>query len=1191
MKKTRLFVFALVSCITCMFIFSACAPEYKYGEAETYYNLNTGNTFYFDGNGHCDYAGIDCTYYIEDSTYYINNDDTTLTFKKVNDGVLAETFKNTPIYLNISTSVSNGRIRGDITYGSSLIYFYIDGTYHEFSDYTLVGSGNYYFNEGVLVQEQTFGMTINGSWSSNIVYYGYYVDEETGKLSGVLLADPDHYKQWHSDNSNNGENEDDNEDDTQVYFITYNTDGGTMPDSYRVTLTAESDLPYTLPVPTKPGYDFAGWYETADFSGQPITVIPENGLRDYTLYAKYTVDKAEDNDGEDEVPVYTPHTLTYDLNYDGAPTTTQQVTKGENVNLIIPERRGYEFSGWYYNGTKITDGVWQYDGDITLTARWKVINYSVTYNTDGGTMPDSYMKTFTVESNLPYTLPVPIKQGYNFAGWYETVDFSGEPIIEIPENSLRNYTLYAKYSDEQLLEFELSFDETYYCVIGYNGSPQYISIHETKDGLPVKEIAVKAFDNCDTLISIILPDSVTSIGNNAFSGCNRLTSITIPDSVTSIGNNAFSGCNRLTSITIPDSVTSIGDAAFSGCNRLTSITIPDSVTSIGDYAFEYCSSLTSITVPSSVTTIGYRAFYNCSSLTSVVIPDSVTSIGGSAFSSCTGLMSVTIPDSVTTIGNSAFYCCYSLTSVIIPDSVTSIGGDAFSGCNRLTSITIPDSVTSIGDTAVPKHLYKRYGGCYYLPTKNSDYGFLYTPIDKGNIVNVRIHDNCKTINSSAFSYCNSLTSVVIPDSVTTIGNRAFYDCSSLTSVVIPDSVTTIGDYAFYFCRSLISITIGNGVTTIGDSAFENCRALTSITIPDSVTTIGDSAFENCRALTSITIPDGVTTIGNRAFYNCDSLTSVIIPDSVTSIGDSAFSDCTGLTSVTIGSGVTSIGDSAFYDCPGLNAVYITDLAAWCAIDLDSYDSNPLYYAHNLYLNGELVTELVVPDGVTSIGDDAFQCCYSLTSVIIPDGVTSIGDDAFRECNNLTSVTIPDSVTSIGDAAFSECSNLTSVTIPDSVTTIGNRAFYYCYSLTSVIIPDSVTSIGDDAFRYCYSLTSVIIPDSVTSIGDSAFSDCTGLTSVTIGSGVTSIGDAAFSGCYSLTSVIIPDSVTTIGNRAFYSCSNLSRIFYKGSADSWNDITLGEYALRDKIYYFTETEPTDDGNYWHYDTDGKTPVVW
>ena len=202
----------------------------------------------------------------------------------------------------------------------------------------------------------------------------------------------------------------------------------------------------------------------------------------------------------------------------------------------------------------------------------------------------------------------------------------------------------------------------------------------------------------DSLQTVVLT-SGESIGDAAFENCSSLTSITIPDSVTSIGEHAFYGCSSLTSINIPDGVISIGDYTFSGCSSLTSITIPDGVTSIGEHAFYGCSSLTSITIPDGVISIGARAFSGCNGLTSVTIPDSVTSIGNEAFNGCSGLTSVTIPDSVTSIGNLSFYGCTGLTSITIPDSVTSIGWNAFYGCRGLTSITIPDSVTSIGDGA------------------------------------------------------------------------------------------------------------------------------------------------------------------------------------------------------------------------------------------------------------------------------------------------------------------------------------------------------------------------------------------------------------------------------------------------------------------------------------------------------------
>ena len=179
----------------------------------------------------------------------------------------------------------------------------------------------------------------------------------------------------------------------------------------------------------------------------------------------------------------------------------------------------------------------------------------------------------------------------------------------------------------------------------------------------------------------------------------------------------------------------------------------------------------------------------------------------------------------------------------------------------------------------------------------------------------------------------------------------------------------------------------------------------------------------------------------------------------------------------------------------------------------------------------------------------------INEIVVEDGVTSIGDCAFCDCNSLESVTIPDSVTSIGEFAFSECTSLTSVAIPDSVTSIGKWAFEDCTSLTSVAIPDSVTSIGYCAFEHCTSLTSVAIPDSVTSIGDGAFSDCTSLTSVAIPDSVTSIGRYAFNLCTSLTSVAIPDSVTSIGKNAFYDCNSLADVYYSGSEAQWASIII------------------------------------
>jgi hypothetical protein len=414
-------------------------------------------------------------------------------------------------------------------------------------------------------------------------------------------------------------------------------------------------------------------------------------------------------------------------------------------------------------------------------------------------------------------------------------------------------------------------------------------------------------------------------------------------------------------------------------------------------------------------------------------------------------------------------------------------------------------------------------------------------------------------------------------SVTSIDKKAFYYCNALYSVTIGNSVTNIGILAFSGCSHLSSVTIGNSVTSIGNEAFYYCSALTSVTIGNSVTSIGNNAFEHSTNLTSVHISNLAAWCGiffgngyanplcyaSHLFVNGEDIISIkdlVIPNSVTNIGTWTFCGFNDLTSVTIPSSVTSIGVGAFAGCKGLTSVHITDLMAWCRISFSGIDSNPLFNAH-LFLNGEEIKDLVIPNSVTSIGEYAFCGCSGLTSVTIPNSVTSIGNYAFRDCSSLTSVTIPNSVTSIGGYAFYGCSGLTSVTIPNSVTSIGDGAFNDCsglkrvtlnckevgswfaniVSIKEVVLGNGVASIGEKAFNGCLSLLSVTIPNGVKSIGQDAFRDCTGLASVTIPNSVTSIGYHAFMNCSSLTSITIPNSVLTIGSYLFSGCTSLTSI--------------------------------------------------
>ena len=575
--------------------------------------------------------------------------------------------------------------------------------------------------------------------------------------------------------------------------------------------------------------------------------------------------------------------------------------------------------------------------------------------------------------------------------------------------------------------------DAYECVAISRSTTGAITIPATLGGFPVTSIGEYAFCECTGLTSVAIPDTVASIGEGAFAGCTGLTSVPVGNSVKNIGEYVFYGCTELASVIIPDAVTSIGRQAFGGCNGLTSVDIPNSVTNIGLSAFGGCSALTNVTIGCDVTIIGEGAFLGCTGLADT---NGFVVVCGCLCYYCGEAGDVSIPDSVTIIGYDAFADLEELTSVTIPDSVTNIYYYAFEWCTGLTNVTIGASVTSLN--------FSVFDGCVGLtsfhvaegnPKYKSVNGLLLTKDGTSLVIGVN-------------------GDVAIPDSVTSVGTSAFAYLEGLTSVTIPNSVTNIGSYAFVDCTGLTSVTMPVSVKHIEMAAFEGCSGLTSVTIPDSVTTVEDWTFAHCVGLTSMTIPDGVMSIGERAFYGCGGLTSVTIPNSVTNIGDCAFDSCRGLLSFHVEEGNQQY--------KSVNGLLLTN------------DGTILVFG----VNGDVV----IPDSVTSIGDNAFNNYRGLTSVAIPDSVTSIGKDAFSWCVGLTSVTIPNSVTNIGSSAFSSCRGLTDIIIPSSVTSIGEGAFYGCSGLTSVTIPSSVTSIGNRAFFDCSGLTSVTMRGRAPSLG-------------------------------------------------------------------------------------------------------------
>ncbi|MBR5357878.1 MAG: leucine-rich repeat domain-containing protein [Clostridiales bacterium] len=360
----------------------------------------------------------------------------------------------------------------------------------------------------------------------------------------------------------------------------------------------------------------------------------------------------------------------------------------------------------------------------------------------------------------------------------------------------------------------------------------------------------------------------------------------------------------------------------------------------------------------------------------------------------------------------------SIKTIVVDNGVTSIGDWAFAGFSVLESVTLPDSVSSIGDTS--------FGYCSKLSS-------------------IVLPNNLTLIDEYAFYECSSLTSIVFPSTLTTIGERAFEYCSGLTEIDIPDSVTTLDEQAFAQCTSLKSATLSNQLTEL-PGTFYGCSQLTTVTIPDSVTTL-NGTFYYCTSLKNITIPDSVTSIG-AAFESCTSLESITIPDSVTSIGAHAFFCCTSLTGITIPNSVTSIGDRAFFGCTSLTNVTMTqrlydDIDPTMVFEGSSSTFNliPSGYCGDPSVNGGKDVTWIFDDttgtltisgtgdmfDLDTISTDPWSAIYkSFKTIVINDGVTSIGNEAFYYCTNLTNITIPDSVQDIGVYAFRDCTSLTDV---------------------------------------------------------------------------------------------------------------------------------------------------------------------
>jgi len=500
----------------------------------------------------------------------------------------------------------------------------------------------------------------------------------------------------------------------------------------------------------------------------------------------------------------------------------------------------------------------------------------------------------------------------------------------------------------------------------------------------------------DALQIVEIGDLVTSIPSCSFNECHNLFQVTIGSGVKTIGDDAFGetgvenlyidnleqwcnidfgtfyssplafnhgwlhvgGADAVYDIVIPDGVTKINSYAFAGA-RLNSVTVPSGVTEIGEEAFAECwGDFQTVHLPEGLQSIGYGAFAN-STLKRIEIPESVTYLGSNMFFRCNELEEAIINAQITSVEEYSFYQCGNLRTVVLPPTLRIIHDWAFSSCISLQSIDIPEGVTEIGDVAF------------------SGYGF----------TSVIIPNSVRTLGAGCFQG-SKLTSVVIGTGLSEIPDDCFSG-SELTSVTLPDNVTSLGEEAFGGCASLAEVNIGKGLKQISDRCFQN-SGLKSISLPSRLSSIGVEAFSDCASLTTADLGTGLREIPEKCFQN-SGLVTITLPENITTVGEEAFSLCLSIRSVTV-LGPKNFEAYAFFtdnylerDRQGLN-VYIDDLTDWCErTTFANKYASPFYTGggdvpSSLYVNGELVENLVIPDGMVKINDYTFNDCGSIRTV-------------------------------------------------------------------------------------------------------------------------------------------------------------------------------------------------------------------
>lgn len=866
----------------------------------------------------------------------------------------------------------------------------------------------------------------------------------------------------------------------------------------------------------------------------------------------------------------------------------------------LPEditRSGYVFAGWYNvpggaasGGAKYDDAFFTERNDITLYAYWAPQTYSVTLNADGGT---ATAQTASVVYGEDYTLAVPENSNerdgkWAFKGYYSEPNGRGVRYTDSEGNSVSPWavaqdgaTVYACWREV------FSFVET----LAADGSTSYaveqgpqinelsaVRVPATYNNLPVTTIYSGAFLDCTSLVSIDIPDTIELIGSistsdttGAFAGCTNLMNVNI---YTVEGNHDIHYSSVEGVLIDNDAGTGLVRIAYFPAARTGVYRIPAGVQEIPIRTFSG-SDITSVTIPSTVSYIRQAAFYGCSQLKEVIFE--------SALSDDTS--------NVLTIEDLAFQKCTALETISLPKRVGEFASvdEAFYGCTSLANVEVEE------------------GNAYYssvdgLLCDAAGKTIIYCPVNRGG--DYTIPAGITAIADEAFMDRDEFTSITFNPYVETIGMNAFANCMNLQKIVFQSAVVqgngkTIGDRAFYNCKALTTVEFQEncGVAKIGNYAFASCTVLSELTIPATIEALGSYAFQNCANLATVSFAGGGSDVefGEYVFSECSALARVELSASV-GVFDvmSVFSGCDNLASVVVDPGNPNYTDQngILYNKAVTQLIFYPKQIA--VTDVVLPDTVTSIGAH-VFENNTMIESITIGKNVTTIGDNAFYRCTGLKTITFEAGGTEdlqLGEYVFSGCANVSSIALPERVKELSAYAFYLNGGLTSVqfgsqltkigayslagtglpeiVIPGSVTEIEAYAFDNCTALTKAEFPASMKTISSSIFSNCNALSEVIIPEGVETIGDFAFEWCVALEEIALPSTLKNIGIFAFSGCTALENIVIPNSVESIGGGAFSKCTALSQVTFEEG---------GEAGLR------LETIPEDADLNGHMDSEG------